>query len=64
VAVLLALEFVCLEPLALLCFCEAGSVLIFVQLQRLLAVLGVALTQQWVRLREKERGSARKGQSA
>ena len=41
---LLALEFMCLGLLALLRFRAAGSVLMDVQLQRLLVVLGVALT--------------------
>jgi len=46
VAVLLLLEseLVCLGLLALLRFRAAGSVLIDLQLQRLLVVLGVALT--------------------
>ena len=42
---LLALEFMCLGLLALLRFRAAGSVLMDVQLQRLLVVLGVALTK-------------------
>ena len=42
---LLALEFMCLGLLALLRFRAAGSVLIDLQLQRLLVVLGVALTR-------------------
>ena len=41
---LLALEFMCLGLLALLRFRAAGSVLIDLQLQCLLVVLGVALT--------------------
>ena len=41
---LLALEFVCLGLLALVRFRAAGLVLIDLQLQRLLVVLGVALT--------------------
>ena len=41
---LLGLELVCLGLLALLRFRAAGSVLLCVQLQRLLVVLGVALT--------------------
>ena len=41
---LLALEFMCLGLLALVRFRAAGSVLMDVQLQRLLVVLGVALT--------------------
>jgi len=44
VLLLLGLEFVCLGPLALVRFRAAGSVLMDVQLQRLLVVLGVALT--------------------
>jgi len=44
VLLLLGLEFVCLGLLALLRFRAAGSVLIDLQLQRLLVVLGVALT--------------------
>ena len=44
VLLLLALEFMCLGLLALLRFRAAGSVLIDLQLQRLLVVLGVALT--------------------
>ena len=43
--VLLRLELVCLGLLALLRFRAAGSVLIDLQLQRLLVVLGVALTR-------------------
>jgi len=45
VLLLLRLELVCLGLLALLRFRAAGSVLIDLQLQRLLVVLGVALTQ-------------------
>jgi len=41
---LLALEFVCIGLLVLLRFPAAGSVLIDVQQQHLLVVLGVALT--------------------
>ena len=44
VLLLLRLELVCLGLLALLRFRAAGSVLIDLQLQRLLVVLGVALT--------------------
>ena len=44
VLLLLGLEFVCLGLLALVRFRAAGSVLMDVQLQRLLVVLGVALT--------------------
>ncbi len=44
VLLLLALEFMCLGLLALLRFRAAGLVLINVQLQRILVVLGVALT--------------------
>ena len=44
VLLLLRLELVCLGLLALLRFRVAGSVLIDLQLQRLLVVLGVALT--------------------
>ena len=44
VVLLLGLEFVCLGLLALVRFRAAGSVLIDLQLQRLLVVLGVALT--------------------
>jgi len=44
VLLLLGLEFMCLGLLALLRFRAAGSVLINLQLQRLLVVLGVALT--------------------
>ena len=44
VLLLLRLELVCLGLLALLRFRAAGSVLMDVQLQRLLVVLGVALT--------------------
>ena len=43
---LLALEFVCLGLLALVRFRAAGLVLIDLQLQRLLVVLGVALTER------------------
>jgi len=43
---LLTFEFVCLRLLALLRFRAARFVLIDVQLQRLLVVWGVALTQQ------------------
>ena len=42
---LLGLELVCLGLLALLRFRAAGLVLINLQLQRLLVVLGVALTR-------------------
>jgi len=54
---LLGLELVCLGLLALVRFRAAGSVLMDVQLQRLLVVLGVALTgrtvecRNWRRLR-------------
>ena len=41
---LLGLEFVCLGLLALVRFRAAGLVLLCVQLQRILVVLGVALT--------------------
>ena len=44
VVVLLGLEFMCLGLLALVRFRAAGLVLIDLQLQRLLVVLGVALT--------------------
>ncbi len=44
VLLLLGLEFVCLGLLALVRFRAAGLVLIDLQLQRLLVVLGVALT--------------------
>ena len=47
VLLLLGLEFMCLGLLALLRFFAAGSVLMDVQLQRLLVVLGVALTINW-----------------
>ena len=50
VVVLLGLEFMCLGLLALLRFRAAGSVLINLQLQRLLVVLGVALTDVVPRL--------------
>jgi hypothetical protein len=46
VLLLLGLEFVCLGLLALLRFRAAGSVLINLQLQRLLVVLGVALEER------------------
>ena len=46
VLLLLGLEFMCLGLLALVRFRAAGSVLMDVQLQRLLVVLGVALTDR------------------
>ena len=49
VLLLLRLELVCLGLLALLRFRAAGSVLIDLQLQRLLVVLGVALTLRFMR---------------
>jgi hypothetical protein len=44
VLLLLGLEFVCLDLLALVRFRAAGLVLLCVQLQRFLVVFGVALT--------------------
>ena len=46
VLLLLGLEFMCLGLLALVRFRAAGLVLIDLQLQRLLVVLGVALTER------------------
>ena len=55
---LLALQFVCLGLLALVRFRAAGLVLLCVQLQRFLVVLGVALTVPLL-MQSRELGGAR-----